>query len=83
MLIGSTLVLHFGQNKRATSLKFIPSQSSCRVLSIYPLCPIQPRQCRFLYCNLWAHVKYFSKKMQHACAHDQPPLGQYFGKLVV
>ena len=71
MLIGSTRVLHFGQNKRATGLKFIPSQSSCGVLSIYPLCPIQPRQCRFLYCNLWAHVKYFSK-MLHARAHDQP-----------
>ena len=62
MLIGSTRILHFGQNKRATSLKFIPSQSSCGVLSTYPLCPIQPHQCRFLYCNLWAHVKYFSKK---------------------
>ena len=48
----STYVLHFGQNNRTTSLKFIPSQSSCRVLSVYPLCPIQPRQCRFLYCNL-------------------------------
>ena len=73
MLIGSTRVLHFGQNKRATSLKFIPSQSSCRVLSIYPLCPIQPCQCRFLYCNLWARMKYFSK-MQHTRVRDQPPL---------
>ena len=74
MLIGSMCVLHFGQNKRVTTLKFIPSQSSCGVLSIYPLCPIQPRQCRFWYCNLWAHVKYFSKNAQHARVRDQPPL---------
>ena len=73
MLIGSTHVLHFGQNKRAAGSKFIPSQGSCGVLSICPLCPIRPRWCRFLYCNLWAHVKYFSK-MQHARVCDQPPL---------
>ena len=47
MLIGSTRVLRFGQNERVTSLKFIPSQSSCGVLSIYPLCPIQPASTDF------------------------------------
>ena len=48
MLISSKRILHFDQNKKATS----PPQSLFRILSIYPLCPIQPRQCRFLYCNL-------------------------------
>ena len=67
MLIGIHVFYTLGQNKRATSLKFIPPQISCGVLSIYPLCLIQPRQYRFLYCSLWAHVKYFSKNATCMC----------------
>ena len=52
MQIGSMYVLHFDQNKWAASLEFVPSQSSCEVLSKYPFYHIQSHQCRFLYCNL-------------------------------
>ena len=34
MPIDIMYVLHFGQNKRATSLKFIPPQNSCEVRTI-------------------------------------------------
>ena len=35
------------------------SVCACVVPSKYLIYPIQSRQCQFLYCNLWAHVKYF------------------------
>ena len=31
------------------------------VLYKYLICPIQPRQCRFLYCSLWADMKFLKK----------------------
>ena len=41
----------------ATTLKLTQSR--------YSLCPIQPHQCWFMYCNL-AHMK----NMQHSHTHD-------------